>query len=148
MSTKKSSRYEYHKQWREKNKEKKKLNDKVWYEANKEKCILNRKKYNEANKEKIKLYNETRRKNNYNQYYLFMKDKKCNRCGYSDYRALVWHHIDPTTKKSDISDIVRAGRQWEVILEEISKCECLCQNCHHIEHHPHKKPIRVSSDGS
>lgn len=147
MSNNKNARYEYYKEWREKNKEKKKLNDKLWYEANKEKCALNRKKYNAANKEKIRLYNETRKKTNYNTYYLFMQDKQCNRCGYADYRALVWHHIDPSTKKSDISDIVRAGRKWEVILEEISKCECLCQNCHHIEHHPHKEPIRVDSDG-
>lgn len=144
MSNTKSSRYEYHKQWREKNKERKKANDKAWYEANKEKRAIQRKQYNQINKEKTRLYNKTRRDKNYNQYYSFMKDKKCNRCGYSDYRALVWHHIDPTMKESDISDMVRSGRQWDFILEEISKCECLCQNCHHIEHHPHKKPTPVT----
>jgi len=143
----KSSRYEYYKQWREKNKEKKKANDKAWYQANLERCKSNRKRYNTKNKEKIKLYNKTRKEKNYSKYYVFMQDKKCNRCGYNDYRALVWHHTDPSTKKSDISDIVRSGKQWNIILEEISKCECLCQNCHHIEHHPHKKPTQVTLDG-
>lgn len=139
-----NKRAEYHKEWREKNKERKKAVDKAWYETNKERCKINRKKYNQKNKEKNRLYNQKRRQDNYARYYQFMQDKKCNRCNYSDYRALVWHHIDPTNKTSDISDIVRAGRSWDLILLEISKCECLCQNCHHIEHHPHKKPIPVA----
>ena len=58
MSYKQLSRYEYQKQWREKNKERKKLTDKAWYEANKEKCVIKRKKYNAENKEKIRIYNE------------------------------------------------------------------------------------------
>jgi hypothetical protein len=144
-----NKRSEYHKEWREKNKDKNNAIDKAWYEANKERCSVKKKIYNQKNKEKTRLYNKQRRENNYKIYYEFMQDKKCNRCNYSDYRALVWHHIDPKTKKSDISEIVRGGRPWSTILLEISKCECLCQNCHHIEHHPHtqKNPPQVPRMG-
>lgn len=59
----------------------------------------------------------------------------CVRCGFSDYRALEFHHTDATIKDFNIADACRMGLSFEKILEEISKCETLCANCHRIEHY-------------
>lgn len=64
----------------------------------------------------------------------FKKQQICNRCGFNDYRALVFHHQDPTSKEIEVANAVRAGWSIERIMIEISKCEVLCANCHAIEH--------------
>lgn len=56
------------------------------------------------------------------------KGCSCVHCGYSGYvGALEFHHVDPTTKKFDIS-----GRsiKWERMKPELDKCVVLCSNCH------------------
>ena len=63
----------------------------------------------------------------------YKKTVKCCRCGYSDYRALQFHHID-SNKEGNISQMVR-NKTWEIVTEEINKCEVLCANCHQIEHY-------------
>lgn len=83
-------------------------------------------KYSEARKrrrDKLRvLYNE------------YMSDKSCSKCGYSDRRALVWHHIDPSSKKAGVYSFISKCSAWDTILKEIEKCECLCHNCHNILH--------------
>ena len=54
-----------------------------------------------------------------------------------------WHHKipDPTSKR--IGTMLNS-QSWENIKEELSKCLCLCPNCHtniHIETWGHKKGI-------
>lgn len=54
----------------------------------------------------------------------------CVKCGYNkSMRALIFHHLDPDKKSFAIS---QAGitRRWELIKEELDKCELLCANCH------------------
>ena len=64
----------------------------------------------------------------------YKKTLKCNRCEYSDYRALEFHHYnDDKDKYYEPSEIARF-RSWENVLKELSKCEVLCSNCHRIEH--------------
>jgi hypothetical protein len=55
----------------------------------------------------------------------------CKICGYNkSYRALCFHHRDPS-KKSFSLDLRRlSNRSWEKILEEFEKCDLLCSNCH------------------
>jgi 5-methylcytosine-specific restriction endonuclease McrA len=55
---------------------------------------------------------------------------KCSHCGYNDcLEALHFHHVDPQTKKLQMSDcIFDKGR------DEIKKCVLLCANCHIKEH--------------
>jgi len=56
------------------------------------------------------------------------KGGKCQLCGYDKcMRALTFHHIDPTQKEFGISSRLR---KWEIIKEELDKCQLLCQNCH------------------
>ena len=47
--------------------------------------------------------------------------------------ALDFHHRDPTKKKFLVSEQLRMGGK-ERILNEISKCEVVCANCHRIIH--------------
>lgn len=60
----------------------------------------------------------------------------CQRCGYArNIDALLFHHLDPSTK---IISIQKAIRQHNVSLikEELKKCILLCSNCHAEIHHP------------
>lgn len=59
---------------------------------------------------------------------------KCERCGFSHPAAITFHHKDPSQKELAIADALVKGWGKKRILEEISKCEILCANCHAIEH--------------
>lgn len=55
--------------------------------------------------------------------------EECSICGYSKCRrALSFHHVDPATKKYNISAM--ECRSWETIKTEVDKCVVLCSNCH------------------
>lgn len=60
----------------------------------------------------------------------YKKDKGCLFCKDSNPDHLDFHHIDPSTKKYNISQMVGWGMRIEVILDEIAKCQVLCSNCH------------------
>ena len=54
----------------------------------------------------------------------------CKKCGYAgSVAALDFHHIDPSTKKFGIG-YKGYTRSYAKALEEASKCEMLCANCH------------------
>lgn len=59
----------------------------------------------------------------------WMKDKSCVDCGEPDPIVLECDHVRGT-KKFGISKMFRVCSSWEVILEELSKCEVRCANCH------------------
>ena len=63
----------------------------------------------------------------------YKKTLKCNRCGYSDYRALEFHHPNDDKDGFEPCQIAR-NRSWNNVLKELDKCEVLCSNCHRIEH--------------
>ena len=56
----------------------------------------------------------------------------CVVCGEPEPVCLDWHHIDPSTKEFTIG--ANFNRARELILNEISKCVCLCANCHRKVH--------------
>jgi len=47
-----------------------------------------------------------------------------------------FHHIDPSTKLFSIDARVCNGYKYERLLEEVSKCDLLCHNCHSELHNP------------
>lgn len=53
----------------------------------------------------------------------------CSKCTESHIACLDFHHIDKTTKKSSVANIVKSG-QLNLLKEEIKKCIILCSNCH------------------
>jgi hypothetical protein len=61
------------------------------------------------------------------------KLSSCEECGYDDYRALVHHHRDPSTKSFEIA--AGGHKSYKAIDEELDKCAVLCQNCHSIHHY-------------
>ena len=60
----------------------------------------------------------------------------CAKCGESRSHVLDFHHRDPKEKEFTIGKL-RKGSQ-EVLQKEISKCICLCANCHRDFHYLEK----------
>lgn len=61
------------------------------------------------------------------------KGFKCERCGCTgDPCIFDFHHVDPDQKEAQWTEM----RQWSLsrILDEVSKCELLCANCHRLVH--------------
>lgn len=55
--------------------------------------------------------------------------QSCFSCGYNSHpTALCWIHIDPSTRKFQVSS--PSNRSFESILKEIAKCNLECYNCY------------------
>ena len=61
-----------------------------------------------------------------------MDGKLCVDCGISDWRVLEFDHVTDD-KVAGVLAMVNRGSTWEKILEEISKCEIRCKNCHSLK---------------
>ena len=71
----------------------------------------------------------------------YMKNFSCAHCGLKDPEVFEWHHKDPNKKDVGIGKML--GRYpISSIIREISKCICLCANCHRKLHHKEKGKIR------
>jgi hypothetical protein len=64
----------------------------------------------------------------------------CQICGEGHNAVLDFHHLDATTKEISVSDLKSKDYSATRIVEEISKCACLCSNCHRRIHHENKSP--------
>jgi hypothetical protein len=60
----------------------------------------------------------------------YLSTHPCVDCGMSDPRALEFDHVKG--KGAGIHRMVSGQVPWERILDEISKCEVRCSNCHRI----------------
>ena len=62
------------------------------------------------------------------------KNVPCQCCKTS-YPSVVMdlHHIDPSTKKDNVSKLLKSG-SLQSLQEEIDKCVVLCSNCHRLVH--------------
>jgi len=74
-----------------------------------------------------------RRKQLREQFLEYKQSLSCEQCGWTDHRALEFHH-HKDDKKESISRLVAHGYSWNTIEEEIKKCQVLCANCHRIVH--------------
>ena len=60
----------------------------------------------------------------------------CECCGYDRIpQAIEFHHVDPSTKVANVSDMAYDMFSIKTILKEISKCVALCVLCHAEETH-------------
>jgi hypothetical protein len=54
---------------------------------------------------------------------------RCVKCGYNkSLAALDFHHIDPLTKEWKPTRLM--SYRWEIVKQELDKCELICANCH------------------
>lgn len=85
-------------------------------------------------KEKIRKRNSTRRK----RLKLELVNScggECRRCGYKKYPKLLhFHHRDPEIKNTSLSSNAVARMPWSEVMQEVTKCDLLCSNCHLEEH--------------
>lgn len=74
-----------------------------------------------------------------NRIYRIFKDSlECCTCGYNqDSSALEFHHIVPMNKLEEIPKLISIG-DYDLILDELSKCAVICSNCHNIIHNSTK----------
>jgi hypothetical protein len=54
----------------------------------------------------------------------------CSLCEETEACCLTAHHLDPEDKDFNIGDAVRRGISPKKTAKELSKCVCLCANCH------------------
>ena len=60
----------------------------------------------------------------------YLSTHPCVNCGESDIVVLEFNHKDATTKRNNVSMIMKTNHSLKVLIEEIEKCEVLCANCH------------------
>lgn len=90
------------------------------YRENKEYYINKNERLKDRNKkfmEKVKSFSE------------------CCRCGEDHPACLEFHHVDPSNKKHNVSEMIGNTSSIESIKEEIRKCEIICANCHKKYHY-------------
>lgn len=94
------------------------------------------KKDNRHYLENPESYKATRRSVKEKRVKLFEELKKqmhCEKCGETRHYVLDFHHKDPATKTSTVSDLKH--RSLKSLKEEIEKCIVLCANCHREVHY-------------
>lgn len=66
---------------------------------------------------------------------------KCKCCGWSgNMAAFEFHHINPNTKKTNLSAVILVHMSKEKASKELDKCELLCSNCHRGKHNDYNNP--------
>lgn len=70
----------------------------------------------------------------------------CKICGYNkNIAALEFHHRDPSQKEDKLDLRILSNRSMEFIMNEVSKCDLLCSNCHRELHNPEMDLFKVKS---
>jgi hypothetical protein len=105
--------------WKEKNIDKLREYRRNWYHKNKQKA---KKEIKKRKKEIKKWFNN------------YKSTLKCEQCNFNHPAALDFHHINPEEKDLVIAKVIGNGWSKIRILEEVSKCQVLCSNCHRILH--------------
>lgn len=62
--------------------------------------------------------------------YRFKKRYGCQLCPETDPRCLDFHHRDPKEKTSTINLLAKTRHSLRIIIEEMQKCDLICNNCH------------------
>lgn len=95
--------------------------------------------HNSYLKHKEKIIEKTlKNKKETKDWFYNLKSKlKCEKCGFSNYIALDFHHLDPSKKDRGIPYLLSTCNKKK-ILKEIEKCIVLCSNCHRILHYEEK----------
>lgn len=87
------------------------------------------KRYYDTHKSEVLQHAKFARVRNKTKRLDFMNDIKtdCVKCGETRRYIVEFHHITPNDKQSNIGEYKIVNR---ALLDELSKCICLCRNCH------------------
>lgn len=89
-----------------------------------------RKKWRKENPEKY-CAQATRRQNKQTEFLNSLK-KPCVICGEKEPVCIDFHHLNKEEKEFTIGKHRSRSKEW--LLNEVSKCVCLCSNCHRKVH--------------
>lgn len=110
----------------------------LWYQNNKEHSRAVQAVYVNTYPERVKATRDKRHdkklvyeKSRYQRGKEYIESLKspCAKCGNDRKYLMDFHHINPDTKKFNVSEGA-TGRAFKAIDEEVAKCVCLCRNCH------------------
>jgi hypothetical protein len=79
---------------------------------------------------KARRRNKAVREETHKKIFEYFLSHPCVDCGETDPVVLEFDHIKRENKNLEISLMVSSYKTWEIILEEIQKCEVRCANCH------------------
>lgn len=85
-------------------------------------------KNKDIHKVRVLKSNYNTRKTNRELLIKYLELNHCVDCKEKDIRVLQFDHL--SNKRAMVSDMVKNAYSWKTILEEISKCEVVCANCH------------------
>jgi len=69
--------------------------------------------------------------------FVILKGGCCEVCGYKkNLASLHFHHRDPNEKELRLDLRSLSNNSYDKLKNEVEKCDLLCGNCHHEEHHP------------
>jgi hypothetical protein len=119
--------------------DKQKAYSKKYYREHRDEVLARSKKRQIEKKEEITKYNREWNQNHPNKRFVeeYKKNHPCELCGYSDPRALEFHHRNPEDKEFLVSSACRVG--IDELKEEMAKCMVICANCHRILHFDENK---------
>lgn len=84
--------------------------------------------------QKTKEYHKQRRARQQQSIRDFVKEIKqglaCIMCGEAHPACISFHHRNPAEKSFNIANAVHHGYSKQHILDEVAKCDVLCENCH------------------
>lgn len=99
-------------------------------------CMVYAKHHYKINKpiylKRAKTFNKNQTVLNRQKMIEFLKSKSCLDCKTQNYRVLEFDHKNGKDKKTNVSNMI-CRYSWETIMEEISKCDIRCANCHRIK---------------
>lgn len=147
MNQTKQERLEYCKKWRTKNREQFNLKAREYYLKNRVKILKRNKIYRIKNIEKFRIYQKEYHRIKRDKLLPYYQEKRieirkkllelvgkieCIKCGFSDWRALQFDHINGGgNKESHISRDPNKMRRD--IMENPNKYQVLCANCNWIK---------------
>lgn len=88
--------------------------------------------YKRSRNAKLDHYKEvqkTRNVANTARFKEWKEQQKCLCCGESETCCLDLHHLDPSEKEAELSNVASYWN-WERMQAEIDKCVVVCSNCH------------------
>lgn len=91
--------------------------------------------YNKSRKKKQQHYQavaKARAHSNAERIRKYKEERGCITCGEGRPSCIDFHHVDPTSKDIEVSEMRHCS--WETILREIEKCVTVCRNCHALIH--------------